>query len=78
MSLSSPSMAVDHFGNPRRLECLAEDGAECELEKIYQWSIGSIGTFRISMVLPVIPRRCATTSVGPATRTSFFLLSRIG
>ena len=72
MSLSSPSMAVDHFSNPRWLECLAEDGVEREREKIDQRTTGGAGAFCVSIALPVIPRGCATTSVRPAT-DSFFL-----
>jgi|SRR6516162_2145154 hypothetical protein len=42
------SMPVDQFGNPRWLECLAEDGVECVRKKIDQWPIGGSGIILLS------------------------------
>src|SRR5690349_4143117 len=63
MSLSASSMAVDYFGNSRWLEWPAEDGIECEHEKIYKWCIGGIGA---PCVLSLIVHHRPPSSVGPS------------
>src|ERR1700730_12026183 len=70
---ASASVSVNYFGDSGSPECLAKDGAKRELEKIHQWCIRRVRSFRIGVASPILLRPCATTSVGPP----FFFFPRI-